>query len=47
MDCIGDQELHALCQGELQLDTLDISGSFVTSQWYVITCTCCAIIAVS
>lgn len=35
IDCLGDEELKILCDGNLCLQLLDISGSSVTDHWYV------------
>lgn len=34
IDCVCDEQLEMLCQGILQLETLDLSGSFVTDNRY-------------
>ena len=34
IDSIDDEGLLVLCQGRLQLYSLDLSGSYITNKWY-------------
>lgn len=34
IDCLGDEALSVLCQGKLHLETLDVSGSYVSDKCF-------------